>query len=233
VCIDIAVLFLYKDLSVLEVGRWRRRQAHHIHDAFLLPLHLHRSLPYYRHIVNFFRVHHCFLSSHGHIPHSLHGLQVVIRLGATPSLLDITCMPGLRCHWLRRESGCVHLSRHMILSLVTTPLSNHDSTASEGPTRHTSHGSTSADVQAYQKTLPGNPTMHSDSEKTLEAWKHEFEEPQIRLMRSDPEPFTCGRRLGGGGTGIVYETLIDGIALALKRTCPQKLSERDLMESKL
>jgi serine/threonine protein kinase len=72
-----------------------------------------------------------------------------------------------------------------------------------------------------------------DSNKAHEAWKQKFREPQIRLVRSDPEPFKPERRLGGGGVGIVYETYLDGIALALKRTYTQKLGERDLNEIKI
>jgi serine/threonine protein kinase len=73
----------------------------------------------------------------------------------------------------------------------------------------------------------------SDSEKALETWRHKFGVPQIRLVRSDPQPFVPGRRLGGGGAGIVYETHLDGVALALKRTYTHKLGERDLNEIKI
>jgi serine/threonine protein kinase len=74
------------------------------------------------------------------------------------------------------------------------------------------------------------PASTSDSEKALEAWKRKFGELQIRLARSDPAPFVPGRRLGGGGAGIVYETQLGGVALALKRTYAQKLSKRILNE---
>jgi serine/threonine protein kinase len=74
---------------------------------------------------------------------------------------------------------------------------------------------------------------HSDSEKALEAWKHSFGQPQLQLVSSDPSPFVAGRRLGGGGVGIVYETHLNGFSLALKRSYTQRLGERDLNEIKI
>jgi serine/threonine protein kinase len=64
----------------------------------------------------------------------------------------------------------------------------------------------------------------------LTAWTRRFKDTQVRFKRQDPSPFIAGRRLGGGGVGTVYETHLDGIALAMKRTYTRKLTERDLNE---
>ena len=48
--------------------------------------------------------------------------------------------------------------------------------------------------------------------------------PQVHIEREDQSPFKTGRRLGGGGIGIVYETKLDGISLALKHTYTRKLT---------
>ncbi|KAH7071264.1 kinase-like domain-containing protein [Paraphoma chrysanthemicola] len=73
----------------------------------------------------------------------------------------------------------------------------------------------------------------SDSEKAHEAWTKKFGKPQIELERHEPEPFVAIRRLGGGGAGTVYETRLDGIALALKRTYTRRLHEHALNEVKI
>jgi serine/threonine protein kinase len=75
-----------------------------------------------------------------------------------------------------------------------------------------------------------SPVTPDTSDAANRAWKERFSEPCIRLELSDPAPFVVGRRLGGGGVGIVVETHIDGIALALKRTYPRKLTTDHLNE---
>jgi serine/threonine protein kinase len=65
------------------------------------------------------------------------------------------------------------------------------------------------------------------------AWKRCFNVRQLNLGRDDPEIFTPGRRLGGGGIGIVHETSIDGIPLALKRTYTRRLNDHQLNEIKI
>jgi serine/threonine protein kinase len=73
----------------------------------------------------------------------------------------------------------------------------------------------------------------STNQPALDAWTRKFRSPQVQLQRTDPSPFVAGRRLGGGGVGIVYETHLDGIALALKRTYTRKLNDNDLNEAKI
>lgn len=75
--------------------------------------------------------------------------------------------------------------------------------------------------------------VQTDNQIALRAWSQRFGSAQVHFSRTDPTPFTAGRRLGGGGVGIVHETKLDGIALALKRTYTRKLSDRDLNEFKV
>ncbi|KAH7079490.1 kinase-like domain-containing protein [Paraphoma chrysanthemicola] len=75
--------------------------------------------------------------------------------------------------------------------------------------------------------------MMSDSQKAHEAWTKKFGKPQVELERHEPEPFVAIRRLGGGGAGTVYETRLDGIALALKCTYTRRLHEHALNEVKI
>lgn len=71
------------------------------------------------------------------------------------------------------------------------------------------------------------------SEDALSAWNRKYSTRQVRLARDEPEPFKPGRRLGGGGIGIVHEVNLDGISLALKRTYAKRLTEYDLNEIKI
>jgi hypothetical protein len=67
------------------------------------------------------------------------------------------------------------------------------------------------------------------SNQAVAAWNCNFDNRrQVKFTRVEKEPFVPGRRLGGGGVGIVYETSLDGIPLALKRTYTRRLCPHDL-----
>jgi len=74
----------------------------------------------------------------------------------------------------------------------------------------------------------------STPQSAIAAWNRNFNgEPQLELAREDPLPFTIGQRLGGGGVGVVHETHIDGVPLALKRTYTRLVSSQQLNEIKI
>ncbi|KAH7079491.1 kinase-like domain-containing protein [Paraphoma chrysanthemicola] len=78
------------------------------------------------------------------------------------------------------------------------------------------------------------PTDIVTLEKAQAGWKRKFPDHPVRLdIRDDPVPFVQGAILGRGGLGVVYETSIDGIAVAWKRTYIRRISERDLNEIKI
>jgi serine/threonine protein kinase len=61
----------------------------------------------------------------------------------------------------------------------------------------------------------GIPVRTSDTAHAM--WKQLYGKPRIALERDDQEPFKTGRRLGRGGWGDVYESDLNGAAVALKR----------------
>jgi hypothetical protein len=65
------------------------------------------------------------------------------------------------------------------------------------------------------------------------AWRSQFAARQLVLNHEDQVPFTSRRRLGGGGVGIVHETKLNGIPLALKRTYTRRLTDFQLNEIKI
>lgn len=71
------------------------------------------------------------------------------------------------------------------------------------------------------------------SEDAILAWNRRFAEPQVRLERNDPALFSTVRRLGAGGIGVVFETKLDGISLALKRTYTRRLTDHHLNEIRI
>jgi len=71
------------------------------------------------------------------------------------------------------------------------------------------------------------------SDHALEAWKRRFTTRIVEVAKGEPELFSPGRRLGGGGVGIVHETRIDGIAVALKRTYTRRLTDQQWNEIKI
>jgi serine/threonine protein kinase len=73
----------------------------------------------------------------------------------------------------------------------------------------------------------------NEREMARTAWQSRFGERHVSIPRGSPDLFITGRRLGGGGVGIVHETLLDGIHLALKRTYCRKLTEDQLNEIKV
>jgi len=71
-------------------------------------------------------------------------------------------------------------------------------------------------------------------QSAIAAWNIHFSSrPQLQLAREDALPFAIGQSLGGGGVGVVYETHIDGVPLALKRTWTRKMSTQQLNEIKI
>ena len=78
--------------------------------------------------------------------------------------------------------------------------------------------------------VKGDPT----SQSVIAAWNRTFcGQSQLILAREDALPFTIGQRLGGGGVGIVFETHIEGLPLALKRTYTRRISSQQLNEIKI
>ena len=74
----------------------------------------------------------------------------------------------------------------------------------------------------------------STPQSAIAAWNRNFSgNLQLELTREDPLPFTIGQRLGGGGVGVVHETHIDGVPLALKRTYTRRISCQQLNEIKI
>jgi hypothetical protein len=71
------------------------------------------------------------------------------------------------------------------------------------------------------------------SEDAILAWNRRFANPQVHLQQNDPAPFDTVRRLGGGGIGIVFETKLGGVALALKRTYARGLTPDHLNEFRI
>lgn len=76
--------------------------------------------------------------------------------------------------------------------------------------------------------------VKEDSTSAIAAWNRNFSgRPQLELAREDALPFTVGQRLGGGGVGVVFETHIDGIPMALKRTYTRRMTSQQLNEIKI
>ena len=74
----------------------------------------------------------------------------------------------------------------------------------------------------------------STPQSAIAAWNRNFSgQPQLELARDDALPFTIGQRLGGGGVGIVFETHIEGVPLALKRTYTRRMTPQQLNEIKI
>jgi hypothetical protein len=71
------------------------------------------------------------------------------------------------------------------------------------------------------------------SELAIAAWKRRFPTRIVEVAKGEPELFSPGRRLGSGGIGVVHETTIDGIAVALKRTYTQRLTDQQWNEIKV
>jgi hypothetical protein len=82
------------------------------------------------------------------------------------------------------------------------------------------------------KQIHPSPSLNEceQSEQACRIWGQKFGARHFSLSRHDPEPFKIGRRLGGGGFGLVSETTLDGIALAIKRTYTRKLTSEQLNE---
>jgi hypothetical protein len=79
------------------------------------------------------------------------------------------------------------------------------------------------------------PTPNDDGEieRAYSAWDQKFGARQISLGRDNADPFSTGRRLGSGGIGVVYETRLGSIPLAIKRTYARKLTRDQLNEIKI
>jgi hypothetical protein len=50
------------------------------------------------------------------------------------------------------------------------------------------------------------------------------------MAKDEPALFIPGRRLGGGGIGVVHETTLDGITLAVKCTYTRRLTNHQWNE---
>jgi serine/threonine protein kinase len=77
------------------------------------------------------------------------------------------------------------------------------------------------------------PTDSLTLQNALLAWKRKFGDQQLKLGIKDSVPFEQGAILGSGGLGVVYETKIDGIAVAWKRTYMRRLKDEHLNEVKI
>jgi serine/threonine protein kinase len=71
------------------------------------------------------------------------------------------------------------------------------------------------------------------SEAALAAWNRKFTTRIVEVGKGEPGLFNAGRRLGGGGIGVVHETTLDGIALAVKRTYTRRLTDHQWNEIKI
>jgi serine/threonine protein kinase len=84
---------------------------------------------------------------------------------------------------------------------------------------------------AYDGYVIVQPSGHVSA---VAAWNHKFgDQRHVDLTKDDRGLFTAGRVLGRGGFGTVYETFIDGISVALKRTYTRRLTPRQLNEIKI
>jgi len=64
-----------------------------------------------------------------------------------------------------------------------------------------------------------NDNENTSLQRATSAWNRMFNgQSQLELAREEILPFTIGQRLGGGGVGVVHETHIYGVPVALKRT---------------
>jgi hypothetical protein len=85
------------------------------------------------------------------------------------------------------------------------------------------------DSKSHQHAL----NEDSEGERAYRVWDQKFGARQLSLGRGDAAPFTIDRHLGGGGIGIVHETRLESIPLAIKRTYTRKLTTDQLNEIKI
>lgn len=76
-------------------------------------------------------------------------------------------------------------------------------------------------------------SLEHEQNLARELWDHRFGSRQFRVGRDEESPFKEGRHLGRGGVGIVHETSLGSIVLALKRTYARKLAVSELNEMKV
>jgi serine/threonine protein kinase len=74
---------------------------------------------------------------------------------------------------------------------------------------------------------------YGEIERAYRVWDQKFGTRQLSLGRGDAAPFTIERYLGGGGIGVVHETRLETIPLAIKRTYTRKLTTDQLNEIKI
>jgi serine/threonine protein kinase len=72
-----------------------------------------------------------------------------------------------------------------------------------------------------------------ESERAYCVWDQKFGTRQLNLGRGDAAPFIIERYLGGGGIGVVHETRLETIPLAIKRTYTRRLTTDQLNEIKI
>jgi serine/threonine protein kinase len=64
----------------------------------------------------------------------------------------------------------------------------------------------------------------------IAAWNRKFSSRIVEVAKNQPALFVSGRRLGGGGIGVVHETTLDGITIAVKRTYTRRLTDHQWNE---
>ena len=79
-----------------------------------------------------------------------------------------------------------------------------------------------------------NDNENASLQRATAAWNRMFNgQSQLELAREEILPFTIGQRLGGGGVGVVHETHIYGVPVALKRTYTHRITPQQLNEIKI
>lgn len=111
--------------------------------------------------------------------------------------------------------------------------SSNSQTFGSGLEIHSAQSQRSASQIYEQMSIDLVSHSNEEREQAHAAWQTRFGVRQLSLSREDPDLFNAGRRLGGGGFGIVHQTTLNGIPLALKRTYPRKLTEDQLNEIKI
>lgn len=76
-------------------------------------------------------------------------------------------------------------------------------------------------------------TGDPDLRKACLAWRRESGSRQVKFEPADPSPLQQGVILGKGGIGVVYQTTLDSVDVAWKRTYTRRLTEWYLNEIRI